>query len=450
MANFHTNYFVVAADEENMCKILWRMAMNLAANTEYTGFSMADVEGLTTARDIYFQVGSALDASYIFAFAGAPIPEDVAEKNVPGWSSPTSSEGGYLMQLSAMMKATEQFNANAPEGVSIGLTVTAPTARAMSDSASVGFTKYGENWVLSMMYDTAWRPNSEDLDVFFMGLPEGNYGVAFFDADEYDGYETVNTFSGLHHGLAGMQSFDDEGSFDVLESSDLKAQKRECAGMSKSSIDDIAKLARVAAISGWNQFGWDEDEDDGYGYDYYSDDGEAVNLWDRPAVNWRNPSAKDEEKIVSSIVDVMAALPLALSVGYGFTKEGNDAVEKLLPGDTVQITGEWDATDFRALKVSTVEGAQIGYTSGWVRIVEDYEINRIALGILALILPHIKATVSELTPVSLRNTGVEGPSMGIRLNACIVDFDEVMDEVRALLERDCPERALSSSVEEAM
>ena len=53
MANFHTNYFVVAADEDNMCKILARMAMNLAANKEYTDFDLANIDGLNTARDLY-------------------------------------------------------------------------------------------------------------------------------------------------------------------------------------------------------------------------------------------------------------------------------------------------------------------------------------------------------------------------------------------------------------
>ena len=310
MANFHTNYFVVAADEDNMCKVLARMAMNLAANKEYTEFDLANIDGLNTARDLYYQVGPAIDAWYIFAFAGAPIPEDVAAKHTPGWSSPTSSEGGFKLQLAAMMQATEKFNANAPEGVSIGLAATAPTARGLSDSASVSFTKYGENWVLTVMYDTAWSPNSEDLDTFFMGLPEGSYGVAFFDADEYDGYESISTFGGLHHGLAGMQDLDGDGDFGVYDASDLKAQKRECSSVVKSEVDDIAKLARIAALSGWNQFGWDDEGDGDYGYGYYGSDGESVNLWDRPPVNWRNPTPGDVSKIIAAVVDVAAALPL--------------------------------------------------------------------------------------------------------------------------------------------
>ena len=453
MANFHINLFVIAADEDNMCKVLARMAMNLAANKEYTGFDLANIDGLDTARALYYQVGPSIDACYIFAFAGAPIPEDVAAHHTPGWSSPTSSEGGFKLQLAAMMQATEKFNANAPEGVSIGLAETAPTARGLSDSASVSFAKHGENWVLTVMYDTAWSPNSEDLDTFFMGLPEGSYGVAFFDADEYDGYESISTFSGLHHGLAGMQDIDGDGEFDVFDAPDLKAQKRECASVNQSEVDDIAKLARIAALSGWSRFGWDDEDDGGYDdYDdgYYGSDGESVNQWDRPPVNWCNPTPGDVSKIVSAVVDIAAALPLIADIGYGYTKEGNNAVESLLPGDAVLVSGEWTETYFSALKVSTLDGAQIGYVGSWIRVVEDYDVNRIALGILSLMLPHTKATVCELTPVSLRNTGVEGPNMSIRLDMEEVDFGKLRDEVSVMLEKPCTERTLSSDAKGAM
>lgn len=153
---------------------------------------------------------------------------------------------------------------------------------------------------------------------------------------------------------------------------------------------------------------------------------------------------------MSAVVDVAAALPLIAGIGYGYTKEGNDAVEALLPGDVVSVSGEWNETDFSALKVSTSDGSQIGYVSGWIRVVEDYDINRIALGVLSLMLPHTKATVCELTPVSLRNTGVEGPNMSIRLDMEEVDFAKLREEVSAMLEKPCSERTLSSDVKEAM
>lgn len=450
MANFHENLLAIAADDENMCRVLARMAMNLDANKQYTDFDIENIDGLDSARDIYYEVGPAVEFNYIFAFAGAPVPKEVAEGNTPGWSSPTSSEGGFILQLAAMVKATEKFNAGAPDGTSMSFSVTAPVARAMSDSASMGFTKYGENWVLTISYDTAWRPNSEDLDVFFMGLPKGNYGIAFFDADEYDGYESVSTCFGLHHGLAGMMTLDGGQDLELCNASEIKKQKREYAGVPKSGIDDLAELAHAAALGSWNQFGWsDEEEDDDYGY--YNDGGESVNLWNSPPVNWRKPTTGDVKKITDAALDVLAALPLVFDVYYDFTSEGNEAAEGLMPGDAVVVSGEWNKTDFNSLTVLAVTGERLGRIGGWLSIVDNYEVNRIAPGVLALLLPHVRATVAELTPMSLRNKGVDGPKLSIRLDLLVIDdFTAVLEEVRESLNKDCSERGLASSVEEAM
>ena len=84
-------------------------------------------------------------------------------------------------------------------------------------------------------------------------------------------------------------------------------------------------------------------------------------------------------------------------------------------------------------------------------IVDNYEVNRIAPGVLALLLSHVRATVAELTPMSLRNKGVDGPKLSIRLALLVIDdFTAVLEEVRESLNKDCSERGLASSVEEAM
>lgn len=453
MANFHTNCLVVAADEENMCKVLVRMAKNLDANRENTEFDFASIEGLTTARDIFYQVGPSIEDWYIFSFAGAPVPEDVLSKHTPGWSSPTSSEGGFVMQLSAFMKAAERFNDNAPEGVHIGITPTAPIARGLSDLASVSFTKYGGNWLLVVKYDTAWKPNSEDLDIFFMGLPEGKYGIAFFDADEYDSYESISTFSGLHHGLAGMQDLEN-GDFDTFNVEDFKSQKKEYARIAKSEVDDIAKLARIGAFSEWNEFGWDE-EDDEYDYDDYGDNGESVSMWGRPSVNWANPTSAELSKVLSAVENVATALPFVAGTAYDeWTEEGNNAVEELLPGDEITIVSVWEDARIPALKVEAPNGAQIGglrtrslgYQMG---LTDDYFVAEIAGAVLSLMLPHIRATIFNLTPVSLLNKGAVQPNMSIRLDMLETDFDELREEVRNLLKKPCSERSISTNAKGA-
>ena len=69
MANFHENLLAIAADDENMCRVLARMAMNLDANKQYTDFDIENIDGLDSARDIYYEVGPAVEFNYIFAFA---------------------------------------------------------------------------------------------------------------------------------------------------------------------------------------------------------------------------------------------------------------------------------------------------------------------------------------------------------------------------------------------
>ena len=223
MANCHTNNLTIAASDEDMCKVLTRMAMNLAANKEITDFDLSCIEGLDNARDLYYEIGPAIDSWYWCCFAGAPVPEDASAGESLGWSSSTSSAGGFMAQLAAMQMATQQYNAENPDGMSVGLTVTAAVCRPLSDTASVELKRYGKNWVLKIDYSTAWAPNTEDVDTFFMGLPRGEYGVAFFDADEYDGYESISTFIGLHHGLTDMHGADGAG-FGVSEYADLKEQ----------------------------------------------------------------------------------------------------------------------------------------------------------------------------------------------------------------------------------
>ena len=448
MANFHENMLAIAANEENMCKVLVRMAMNLAANKEYTDFDMKDIAGLETAKELYYEVGPVIDSNYIFAFAGAPVPEGVAANATPGWTSSTSSEGGFMKQLQAMMLATEQFNENAPEGTSLGLTVTAPTGRGLSDSASVGFTRYGDNWLLTVNYSTAWSPNSEDLDVFCMGLPQGDYGIAFYDADEYDGYESVSVFSGLHHGCATMHAIEGNREWDTIETGDLKSRKRDYSGISKSGIDDIAELAKIGATCSWSEWGWEDDDDDDYYDDYDSDDGdESVNLWDRPSINWANPKEKDLRKIDGIMFNAIGSFPWAHRIDGGFTPKGNEAAEHLFPGDVVSVVSDWTMAETPGkvvFKICDENGNVIGNMGSWMDLFEGWEERDSSSAALACILPHLRATVNELVPVSLRNKGVEGPNMSVRFDLEPINAEELIAETHALLEKDRKDRSLSS------
>ena len=449
MANFHANYLAIAAREQDMCRVLARMGMNLAANKQVTSFDMNSIEGLSSARDIFYQVGGSIESYYMFAFAGAPLPDD-ADKSASGWASPTSSAGGFADQIAGMAHAAAEFNRNAPEGVSLGVSYIAPVGRGLSDSAIVNLTQLGNNWALTLSYDTAWTPNTKDIDTFFMGLPAGEYGVAFFDADEYNDYETISAFAGLHHGLAGMTEGSDIIFNDVFDSSELKVMQRRQRAVSRANIADLAELARVSAICGWHEFGWSDDDDGGEDFYPSGDDGTSVNLWDRPVVSWTNPSEWDKQLILTAAAEIASALPLTIEADTSSAFERHDAAESLLPGDTVLVQSQWDATNLERLVVTTLNHIRIAKFPGWIQLVDNWETNRIAKGVLSLMLPHVHATIDSITPLSLRNKGADGPKMSIRLDLTPTDFDELKCEIMELLQKGCTERSTESCVKGAM
>lgn len=77
MANFHENVLAIAANEENMIKVLFRMGTNLVANGVHGGFYLDEIAELDTAKDVYYEVAPALVSNFIDAFAGAPLPAGV-------------------------------------------------------------------------------------------------------------------------------------------------------------------------------------------------------------------------------------------------------------------------------------------------------------------------------------------------------------------------------------
>lgn len=240
MANFHENVLAIAANEENMIKVLFRMGTNLVANGVHGGFYLDEIAELDTAKDVYYEVAPALVPNFIYAFAGAPVPAGVSASATPGWKSPTSSEDGFKRQIQMLTKITAQFGGDAPGGVSVEVTATGPTGQALGDTASLSFERYKKNWLFTIRYVTAWSPNAEDIDVFFMGLSQGEYGVAFYDADEYDGYESISVFSGLHHGCAVMHAAEGDCESGTIEMDVLKTRRD-----NYSEIEEVAHAAVV-------------------------------------------------------------------------------------------------------------------------------------------------------------------------------------------------------------
>ena len=439
MANFHTDRLVIAANEEDMRKVLRRFALNLAANAKDTNFDIAGIEGKVSVRELYRVVSPEIDAYYWLSFAGAPIDREVADAGAEEWGAHQKNRAYLSSIATALGNLTPQT-----ENVEVSFSF-APTARPMSDTANVGIDSYGANWVLTVGYDTAWEPNSNDLNFFFMGLPEGNYGVAFFDADEYDNFETVNRFCGLHHGRGGMRAavvrIDD-----TIDASELKERKAWLSHVTRSEVANLAELAEIEAVCGWSS-GW-EDEDE-YDSDYGSNDysgGDPLASWGY-AINWNNPSGGDFDRIDKAILAVLERFPWVVG-STGAAYEGRESnVEKLIPGQLVKLVADWANPYFHPCGIQTqdAEGRRLGNlddNGGGMELSDN------ARAALACILPHVRAYADKVEPRMILDARKRNSTVIVRLVLTDEPLEHITDEVHELLGKASNQRSVSSVVEE--
>lgn len=220
MPNFHENFLAIAANEEDMRKVLMRFAANLYAHgkeiwdDDKSGW-LNELVGLGL-QDLYREVGPLISDFYMYSFAGAPNPADREDVQL-GWESWACSGSPW---------------------------------RPIGEIAMVDLNCYGLNWALTVRYCTAWCPNTEDIDYFFLGLPAGDYGVAFYDADEFSSYDLINIISGMHHGLDVMHDME----WDLIGWSELMEDREEYSSIAKDDITDLPGLARMAVTCGWGKW----------------------------------------------------------------------------------------------------------------------------------------------------------------------------------------------------
>lgn len=178
MANFHTNLFVVAANEQDMLKVLKLSARNFAACADTTQFSLENFEQYGSVSALYRQLKGYFEGWYEYALSGV---SGGTETGAVTWGV---NELGRKALSGGSERLTSYYrNRTGNPDLEISV-VNAPTARPLSDSADVRLDEYAGTFVLSLGYSTAWEPNSGDVDAFFTLLEAGDYGVAFLDADE--------------------------------------------------------------------------------------------------------------------------------------------------------------------------------------------------------------------------------------------------------------------------
>lgn len=435
MANYHTNDLAIAADTENMKKVLLNFAANLAANSEETGFDFHDILGLRSAEGMYQAIESALTCYYWLAFSGAPVDEDLSSDNSLGWESSTSSASGYASQVEALERVFSSRFQDA--GFKFGVR---PSGRPMSEEASVELSRYGDRWVIQLYYSTAWEPNSSDIDSFFLGLPEGEYGVAFLDADEYDGYETISVFSGVHHGRALLHDAAEEGEDDSIDSHELWELLKKGRAENRDEIDGLAHLAFNCAVSQWNDWGsWEEP---------YEDDYDDTDSWleklNAPLFNWDNPNEDEFEKISDYVIGVLSTFPFECEVTGAKYLGRNQNIEHCISGSEVCLKSDWNSPYFKyaGIELFDKEGRSLGNVGGYRNPSEDKR------AVFACLLPHIRATVVNVETQSSRGDWRKQAHLDVRLELDPIDLPAVLEEMRSLLKLDPEKRSLSSAVSE--
>lgn len=435
MANYHTNDLAIAADTENMKKVLLNFAANLAANSEETGFDFHDILGLRSAEGMYRVIESALTCYYWLAFSGVPVDEDLSSDNSLGWESSTSSASGYASQVEALERVFSSRFQDA--GFKFGVR---PSGRPMSEEASVELSRYGDRWVIQLYYSTAWEPNSSDIDSFFLGLPEGEYGVAFLDADEYDGYETISVFSGVHHGRALLHDAAEEGEDDSIDSHELWELLKKGRAENRDEIDGLAHLAFNCAVSQWNDWGsWEEP---------YEDDYDDTDSWleklNAPLFNWDNPNEDEFEKISDYVIGVLSAFPFECEVTGAKYLGRNQNIEHCISGSEVCLKSDWNSPYFKyaGIELFDKEGRSLGNVGGYRNPSEDKR------AVFACLLPHIRATVVNVETQSSRGDWRKQAHLDVRLELDPIDLPAVLEEMRSLLKLDPEKRSLSSAVSE--
>lgn len=259
MASNHFNGLVIAANRQDMRKVLLRMAENLSVYKNGPRIDVDSLNKLESPWKIFCELEPAIDGWCVESLVGAPFPAGVNVPGRRGWKSPTSVTGSYSMVRAIQMEyGLIDDDSDRTEGAAV-----APTGHVVGGVRS-SLKRYGEVWALELEYITRQEPNTEDIDAFFLGLPEGKYGVAFLDADSDQNCEQVAVFNGLHHGRRCLKSMTkrDLKEDSCLRASEIVYHKIELRGrqLSKQS-SSLPKLAKAMAILHWTHLSYNDNWD---------------------------------------------------------------------------------------------------------------------------------------------------------------------------------------------
>ena len=149
--------------------------------------------------------------------------------------------------------------------------------------------------------------------------------------------------------------------------------------------------------------------------------------------DWAAPSPENMDIIVSAIPKVLTCFPLAARLVGVADGASRNALEAVLPGDELIVRATWMAGTAQ-LSFQTEDGADVGADVDWDRkgVGSDYWFLLHGKRIVALILPHISATIQRIVPSTMTRDG--WPSLEVRFDIADSGFDAVEDEVRRSLQ----------------
>ena len=354
MASNHFNGLVIAANRQDMRKVLLRMAENLSVYKNGPGIDVDSLNKLESPWKIFCELESAIEGWCVESLVGAPFPADVNVPGRRGWKSPTSVTGSYSAIRAIQMEyGLIDDDSDRAEGAAV-----APTGHVVGGVRS-SLKRYGEVWALELEYITRQEPNSEDIDAFFLGLPEGKYGVAFLDADSDQNCEQVAVFNGLHHGRRCLKSMTkrDLKEDSCLRASEIVYHKIELRGRQLSKqASSLPKLAKAIAILNWTHLSYNDN------WDYTSCDD-----FDDPEVDEVETSAEVEVPAEVEVALKPEAPAEAESSAIAKSSLGTEAPIEAdasagLPSETkTSASNRWGACDMK------VEGRRfdIDVPDGW-------------------------------------------------------------------------------------
>ena len=154
---------------------------------------------------------------------------------------------------------------------------------------------------------------------------------------------------------------------------------------------------------------------------------------DEPLFTIAIDEATEDEKTRLRMESILSDIPLVLKIQGTAYLNRTPRFERLREGETLVVATDWNSEHYDpvALEVFNSKGETLGYTCRDEYYYAAGQLDE-GWGCLAAIMPHLKATVDSVTPLSARRKGSKYPLMDIRFE--LID-DLSVEEALAELEK---------------